>query len=215
MADQSADIKTYLAALEADTAIGIAMIAKIRRDHQMEPWSGVAATPVQAQAVGVRDNVGAPGQVRPDEFFRMTIPDAIVKLLGIHRKPQPSRSIVDGLRDGGMLSNAKNFASNVWTAINRMQASGVMVNTPTGWGLADWYPGRPPKTPLEPLAKRAAKKVAKAPAKKATPKTVKREAASAKLGSQRGNYPAFMRERRAAGRSLIEANADWKAQKEG
>ena len=85
------------------------------------------------------------GQIRPDEFFGMTIPAAIKKYLEIMKRPRTATDIAKGIKDGGLISQAKNFYANVATALRRMDERGRVVQIPDTkqWGLAAWYPSKP------------------------------------------------------------------------
>jgi hypothetical protein len=215
MADQPRDISAaeLLTRLESEVAQKLQAIAGIRLALGLKPWSG-AATPAAAGTELQREE-GAPGAVRPDEFFRMSIPDAIRKFLGIMRKPMSPKAIADGLKAGGMLSNAKKFYSNITTAIVRLAETGTLVNTPNGWGLSEWYPNRP-KAPESPKKGKNGKK--KRP--KPKPKTGNGESQATSEPSQKppkknDAYLKFISEARKAGKSMGEAARDWKAHKTG
>jgi hypothetical protein len=204
--------KAQLARIESAMHAGLAAVAVLRNVLGLPPGDGASAT----LAVGPLDlgrdsgSIGS-GHIRSDEFFRMSIPDGIVKYLNIVKKPQPPRAIVEGLQRGGMLSNAKNFASNVWTAINRLKDSGIVVNTSNGWGLAEWYPGKPPKAPPDAPKGKSVKKAAKA-----TKPAAKKAAAPAKAAPRAASvsaYQSFVNERLASGKTMKEANAEWQAHK--
>src|SRR5260370_26355299 len=83
-----------------------------------------ASTPPSSSmtAPGSRADAIVQGRVRPDEFFRLSLSDAIDKYLSIMKAPQQPKQIVDGLRAGGILSNAKNFVNNVNTELRRSRA---------------------------------------------------------------------------------------------
>jgi hypothetical protein len=76
--------------------------------------------------------------IGPDEFFRMSTPDAIKKFLKIVGKPaRAATDIVDGLKRGG--SNTANY-TNVYTALGRLKVKGEVVKVGENWGLDEWYP---------------------------------------------------------------------------
>lgn len=78
------------------------------------------------------------GGLRPDEFFRMSIPDAIKKYLKIVGKPARStQDIIEGLKTGG--SNAANY-TNTYTALSRLAKGRGVVKVGENWGLDEWYP---------------------------------------------------------------------------
>jgi len=213
MPDQLNDITAaaLLAKLEDEATAKLQAIASIRSALGLPPWDGAGRSTALPVDNGTRES-GAPGVIRPDEFFRMSIPDAIRKYLGIMRKPQSPKAIADGLQAGGVLSNAKKFYSNITTAIGRLDAAGILVNTPNGWGLAEWYPGRPKPT-VEP--KKAKKKrpaqVKKKPHK--APATAKADEKPKSPGAG-DEYRAFVSEHRRAGKSLKEISQMWRAKKD-
>jgi hypothetical protein len=86
------------------------------------------------------------GQVGPDEFFRLSTPEAIKKFLKIVGKPaRATTDIIDGLKRGGMTTTY----TNVYTALIRLQTKGV-VKVGDNWGLDEWYP--PATIKLKPVA---------------------------------------------------------------
>src|SRR5207248_10908249 len=136
-------LQEYLKRLEAQRATVTIQIAGVRAELGLPAEDGMAATgiPVSPSAGdGARDIVT--GRIRPDEFFRMSIPEAIKRFMEIMKQPQAPKAIADGLQAGGILSESKHFYANVFTALKRMRSQGVVVNTKKGWGLAEWYAGR-------------------------------------------------------------------------
>src|SRR5688572_23159057 len=149
MADQdSGALEALLAELEAEDAERHATMAYLRKRLGIAADNGVGPTAfTDAAAIGMAYGSSqvpsSAGKIRPDEFFRMSVPDAIRRYLTIMKAPQGPKAIADALKDGGLLTNAKDFYANVWTALKRMEDSETVVNTPKGWGLAEWYPSRP------------------------------------------------------------------------
>lgn len=190
-------LSALLAKLEAEVSAKLQTIAVLRAEMGLPGWTGggSASSASTVPAEPLRD-VSAPGVIRPDEFFRMTIPDAIRRFLSIMRKPQSPKAIADGLQAGGVLSNAKKFYSNITTSIGRMEAAGALVNTPNGWGLSDWYPSRP-KSPEPP------KKAKKRPSRPRPASTKERLS----------EYQRFVKEGRAAGKDLKQLSKEWAALK--
>jgi len=151
------------------------------------------------------------GRVRSDEFFRLSLADAIDKYLGIMKAPQQPKQIVEGLRAGGILSNARNFDNNVATELKRSTARGRVVRTPSGWGLAEWYPAKPK---LQEAPPKGRKKKKKAGGQKALPgATAAPFKMSASAGSAEPQWRDFMRDQQKAGKTLKEAAALWKQRK--
>lgn len=77
-----------------------------------------------------------------DSFFRMSVPQAIKSLLNIAKRPRTAKDITDGLKKGGLTSQAKNLYGTVYPTLLRMEKAGDVVRVSNGeWGLAEWYPG--------------------------------------------------------------------------
>jgi hypothetical protein len=195
-----------LAELEEEVATKLRLIAELRRRLGLggeSSTSGLGATSDYS-----RGNGGAAGQVRSDEFFKMSMTEAIKRYLGIMKRPQPPRTIADALKAGGFLSTAKDFNANVWTGLKRLEEAGAVANTANGWGLSEWYQGRsnfgePPVKKGKAKRKRASKSVTKKAAK--PPKEA--------TASQGQTYRDFVSEQRKAGKSLAEAAKLWQARK--
>lgn len=79
-------------------------------------------------------------KLAPDEFFRLSTPEAIKKYLRIVGKPaRATTDIIDGLKAGGMETNY----TNVYTALGRLQKKDEVVKVGENWGLNEWYPPAP------------------------------------------------------------------------
>ena len=218
MAEQATDISAtaLLAKLEDEVAAKLQAIAGIRAALGLPGWSGAGRATPAAQGEPNRDrDIGNGGVIRPDQFFRKSIPNAIRDYLTIVRKPQSPKAITDGLREGGLLSNAKKFYSNITTAIGRLEAAGVLVNTPNGWGLAEWYPSRPKclEPPKGAKKRGSRRKGASKAAKKEASKDVTIETADTPRKAPKGGYRAFVGTMRRQGKTMTEAAAAWRAQK--
>jgi hypothetical protein len=81
------------------------------------------------------------------EYFGMGVGEAAKKYLEAIRRPQSVKEIADALEKGGVNTTAKNFYSNVYTALTRSPKNFVKVKK--NWALRGWYPGRNLKTPSE------------------------------------------------------------------
>ncbi len=215
MADQdSSALEALLAELEAEDAERHATMAYLRRrlGQPVDNAGGGGGGPVaftDAAGIGMIYGGGrvasSPGKIRPDEFFRMSIPDAIRRYLAIMKGPQGPKAIADALKDGGLLTNAKDFYGNVWTALKRMEESEAVVNTPKGWGLAEWYPSRPKNDDGKKSKRRAAKK-RQTGRKLATIVTPEKAA-------PRSAYSAFLGKAMKEGKTMQEAAAEWRKHK--
>lgn len=194
------DVQTLLAELEAERAELDVTIAHLRRRLGIVPTGDAAGTPTGTAGPlnAGRDAGIVTGRVRPDEFFRLSISNAIMKFLAIMKQPQNPMAIVNGLRAGGVLTNAKNFYTNVNTELKRMKDRELVVNTPSGWGLAEWYPQKPRQ--LEDQPKKRKRKGAK--------KGGAKSAAKPKAGDKQ-TWASFAGGRMKAGKTMKEAAAEW------
>lgn len=217
--DQTPDLATYLSELEAQRAGLDLLIASIRGRLGLGPGVDGGAAGLGAPSMAGGSGMGREtpvGRIRTDEFFRMSLPDAIRRYLEIMKQPQSPTAIVAALRAGGVLTTSKNFYTTVWTAMKRLKASGDIVNTTKGWGLSEWYPNRSKggeekkgkakgkqgggkKSPSRP---KAAKKVPPAPEKAAARKP--------------DAYHAFISDyMKGGGRTLAQANQAYREHKKG
>ena len=91
----------------------------------------------------IPDRTGGPGKIRSDAFFGMTIPDAIRACLKITKQPLGLTDLAQKLREGGLLTSAKDLTSTVSATLTRIKRTdGDLVQPTQGkWGLAEWYPG--------------------------------------------------------------------------
>jgi hypothetical protein len=220
MADQTLDLGPYLAKLEAQRDTITIQIAGVRDEMGLPPEAGgiparLSGSISPTGTVSTRVNTG---HVRSDEFFRMSIPEAVKRYLEIMKQPQSPTDIAAALKKGGVLSESKNFYTTVWTAIKRLKAKTEIVNTANGWGLADWYRNRSKGNEDKPAKKAPAKKgkakgsKGRRKASKMAPKATE-TASPARAG---GNlYTDFMAAQRKAGKTMQEISAAWKKQKAG
>lgn len=213
MADQGLDLGAYLAQLKEERARLDIIIADVARRLGVDAngtsgsASAVAATGTGAGA-SVRESI-VTGRVRSDEFFRMSIPEAVKRFLEIIKQPQSPTAIVNALKAGGVLSQSKNFYTTVWTALRRLRAAGELVNTPSGWGLSVWYPNKPKASGDETKQRKGKKrpKAARAPKKPArTAKPAPRQASG---------WHGFVAEQMKAGKTMKEAAEVWRKKKPG
>lgn len=217
MPDQPETLAALLAQLEAERAELDITISLIRRRMNLNGESPpTLASPLATPSVG-RDTP-VTGRVRSDEFFRLSIADAIAKFLGIMKQPQKRAAIVAGLKAGGVLTQAKNFPANVNTELKRMTLRGVTVNTPSGWGLAEWYPNKPKQSESPKAKKKKGKGKPKAhkPGAKASPATDRASAVPvSRESSSRENtgWHAFAAEKIRGGMTMAEAAAEWRKKK--
>ncbi len=213
MADQGLDISTYLAELEDERAKLDIQIAGLRARLGLGPSDTNGGGPtLRVTATGTVREPTVTGKIRPDEFFRMSIPEAIKRYLEIMKQPQPPSAITTGLKAGGILSESKNFYTTVWTAIKRLRAAGEIVSTQRGaWALSEWYPNRPKGGGDEKKGKKG-KKYGKV-AQKAG-KAPQRAGRAPKAGTRRASpYSAFVGQQMKAGKTMKQAIEAWREQK--
>ena len=90
---------------------------------------------------------GRGGGLRSDSFFQMGILDAAKKYLAAVSEPKVSADIATALREGGLVSRAKDFPTTLYTTLKREDdRHGAVVQMPDkSWGLSVWYwpNGRP------------------------------------------------------------------------
>jgi hypothetical protein len=211
MSDQG--LEAYLAKLQAERAMLDIRIAGVRAELGMEAVPEVGAGPDYLNAAATSAAPREPtvtGRVRSDEFYRMSIPEAVKRYLEIMKQPQPPSAIVAALKAGGVLSQSKNFYTTVWTAMRRQRVVGELVNTPTGWALSDWYPNKPKVAGEAKKAKKKGKKHTKTAQKPKKPAKVAKVASPA---PRKGGWHSYLAERLAAGKTMKEAGAEWRKKK--
>ena len=155
-------------------------------------------------------------------FFGMKAPEAVLLYLESVKEPRGAARIARDLVDHGLTTTSDSPANAIRTTLRRLAAAGQVVQIKTEWALPSWYPG---------LRQAESRKTAKGSTSKKprrTPKKHVKRAESPKAlkdGSMAGPvkaehverakggdaYHLFISERRKAGRSLSEANQDWKA----
>ena len=75
-------------------------------------------------------------------FRNKSIPDAIKLYLKDGRRKQTGKEIATGLKEYGLHSTSKDFASIVYAGLHRLKKAGVVVRLKEGWDLAEYYPDR-------------------------------------------------------------------------
>ena len=202
-------LDAWLAKLEADKARIELMIQGVRAELGLEP--SVLSSSGGGLGMSTDRAASGPGKIRTDEFFQMSIPEAIKKYLGIMKQPQAPITIVEALKAGGLLTNAKHFYANVWTALKRLESAAEVTNVGKGWGLAEWYKGRAMAAPgKEGTGKKKPKGRPRGrPKKRVAESSV--PAAEPRSSGNRSVYRAFLKTALATGKSMKEANADWKS----
>ena len=161
--EQSLD--QFLTELEAEYVALGDKIAFIRERLGLEPGQG-GTGPLQSSGMAFNGPRSA-GTVRGDEFFGLSLPDAIRAYLAIVKKPQTAKQIEIAILGGGLITTSKNFYANIFTALKRLRKSEEVIQVPgSGYGLTEWYKGRTMTTEQGTAAKNKAKKRPKKKTKK-------------------------------------------------
>jgi hypothetical protein len=134
MGAETIDYAAVLADLEAKRAAIDASIAGIRQMLNLEAEQGTSV----GVATGERRDHAL--ELRFDSFFRMSLPAAIVKFLGMAKRPQSVSEITRALLEGGFKTTSKNFMPIVGSNLSRLKTAGETVNVEGKWGLTSWYP---------------------------------------------------------------------------
>lgn len=132
--------------LELQTAIEV---LKRQRDKGPSPQGMAPAPSVEGVVVKmpvVRTPVPRTPALEPsipsDAFFGMSLVDATKKYLGILKKPQGTKAIVDALERGRLQHSSKSLYSTLFTVLTRRASKdGDIVKIGLEWGLTEWYPG--------------------------------------------------------------------------
>jgi hypothetical protein len=214
---EQTDLAALIAQLEVERNELDVTIAHLRRRAGMPSTNGEPPATLPGVSGNLGRDVLITGRVRPDEFYMLSQRDAIIKFLSIMKQPQNPLNIANGLKSGGVLSEAKNFTANIHTELKRMKQRGILVNTASGWGLAEWYP-------------RAKLNEASKGAKQAAREHGKRSGKPAKRGGKAGasgkqvpmpaagdvgqpDWHQFLTVAIKGGKSMKEAAAEWKERK--
>lgn len=192
-------LEAWLAEIEAEIADKLRLASELRRRLGLEEMEStpVSLTTPQAPRAGQTS-----GRIRPDEFFRMSMPDAIRHFLAIMKAPQSPKAIEEGLKSGGLLTNSKFFYANVSTSLKRLRDQEKAVLTPNGWGLSEWYPSKPKMETKKP--KRKAKK------RSETPKAPEAKPSEVKAAS---GFREFSKKALAEGKTMKQVGEEWQALK--
>ena len=79
-------------------------------------------------------------RVATDQFFKMSVPEAIRAFLNIQKRPQTAREITEALKVGGLSYRAKDLYQTVFPTLQRMKEKGEVDKLANGeWGLSEWY----------------------------------------------------------------------------
>lgn len=79
-------------------------------------------------------------RISSDQFFKMSVPEAIRAFLNIQKRPQSAKEITEGLKAGGFSHKAKDLYQTVFPTLMRMRAKSEVDKLANGeWGLSEWY----------------------------------------------------------------------------
>jgi hypothetical protein len=125
-----ADLRTRRARLDAAISVIEDLVAS-------GDLAGVATTSIGSPSYGANSDQEIPS----DAFFGMTITDATKKYLGMVKKKQSTKQIMDALERGGMPHKAKKFYLTVYTTLRRADKAKrhEIVKVGNDWGLPEWY----------------------------------------------------------------------------
>jgi hypothetical protein len=218
VADQDGgSLEAWLTEIESDIATKQLMATELRRrlGRPAAEDGGVVFSPGTHLTPGGFQASVQIGRIRPDEFFQLSIPDAIQKYLGIMKSPQGPKAIMEGLRAGGLLTNATHFYANVTTALKRLRVKELAVLTPNGWGLTGWYSSKPKGKGAAKKGRKGKRKGAKKRPEPAPAPPKRRIATIRQPVAPTGEvtYRQFVGKAMKEGKSMSEAAALWKKQK--
>jgi hypothetical protein len=139
------DFESVIAQLEAErdrltaTIEHLRSVAGKRGGEQHEVPSPIGP-PIEVQKAP-RDRIG-PGVLRDDQFFGMTMRQAVRECLSVLHRPMTATEISYAIKTHGLPSDHKAYANSIYTALYREQKAGTVVTVPPGkkWALAAWYP---------------------------------------------------------------------------
>jgi hypothetical protein len=76
--------------------------------------------------------------------MRMSIPDAVKAYLGMVKRKQSTKQLVEALSRGGYPHRSKNFYNTVFGVLTRhWKTQGEIVKVSGDWGLKEWYRSLP------------------------------------------------------------------------
>jgi hypothetical protein len=163
--DQPLDLGAVIAELEAKKAVidnaiqALRALSPVGADGAVGSILGSTVLPASGGGGRIID----PDKIPADAFFGMrSIADAAKKYLGLVKRKQTTKQIVEALERGGFPHQSKSFYSTVYTALQREEEreGGEIARIGSEWAMASWYPGRA-RRPKETEAKRPKKKAAK------------------------------------------------------
>jgi hypothetical protein len=126
----------------------------------------------------------APENIPDGAFFGMrSIAEAAKKYLGLVKRKQTTKQIVEALERGGFPHQSKKLYSTVYTSLQREEEreGGELVRIGSEWAIASWYPGHARRAKQETEPKKGTKK-----GKKANPRAAKQPKALLPAPTPRG-----------------------------
>lgn len=104
--------------------------------RKREGGGGPAAPVTVTRAEAANVSVDFPA----DAFFGMSIPEAAKKYLGLVKRKQTTKQIMEALERGGFPHQSKSFYGTVFGVLSRRwKTEGDIVKVGGDWGLAEWY----------------------------------------------------------------------------
>jgi hypothetical protein len=141
MRNDEIDYKAVLADLKVKRSILDSAIAALEQWQELDGGDTILSIQNKSDAI----QLGSPEKkINAHSFFGSTIPDAVRKCLTVIERPLSSREITNALRQGGLLTTAKNLRSlipSVTAILQRMESADELVSFTDGkWGMPEWLP---------------------------------------------------------------------------
>ncbi len=180
--EQLFDIEAVIADLEAKKIVIDNTITALRALYRADADGTTSAMLASATVAGVgvaltRKPTECPN-ISSETFFGMgNVREAGKKYLGIVKRKQTTKQIVDALEQGGFPHRSKNFFNTVYTTLQREAAreNGEIVRIGSEWAMAAWFPGHARRSKEADRKEKPAKKakaVKKPKTEKAEPRVV-------------------------------------------
>jgi hypothetical protein len=82
--------------------------------------------------------------IREDQFFGMTLMDAVMAYLALVKKPKSAQDLIDAIKSGGYLFQTSKPLASITSTLNRSHHTGgpVVRTGKNTFALAEWYSGR-------------------------------------------------------------------------
>jgi hypothetical protein len=129
------DFDSMIATMEVKVSALQEAISALRKAKDALAASGLSVTGASADRI----------EIAPDEFTGLTIAEAAHKYLKkVGRPARTTEAIVDALTRGGLQRISPASVSTILFRGHNADAPVVRIQKGL-WGLAEWYPKRPPK----------------------------------------------------------------------